>query len=84
MLGPARTAEHRLRVVVRPPLQLGERDESQLAPPDQPQLGLNVPLERIERHPERQRRLLATERNTRDISGRCTHGNLYLRYSDCY
>ena len=68
MLGPARTAEYRLRVVVRPPLQLGERDESELAPPNQPQLGLNMPLERVQRHSERQRRLLATERNTRDIA----------------
>jgi hypothetical protein len=42
MLGPARTAEHRLRIVVRPPLQLGERDESQLAAADQPQLRLDV------------------------------------------
>ena len=68
MLGPARTAEYRLCVVVRPPLQLGERDEAELAPPNQPQLGLNVPLERVQGHPERQRRLLATERNTRDIA----------------
>jgi hypothetical protein len=68
MLGPARTAEYRLGVVVRPPLQLGDRDEAQLAPSNQPQFGLNVPLKRIQRHPERQRRLLATERNTRDIT----------------
>jgi hypothetical protein len=27
-----------------------------------------VSLERVQRHPERQRRLLATERNTRDIA----------------
>jgi hypothetical protein len=27
-----------------------------------------VPLERVQGHPERQRRLLATERNTRDIA----------------
>lgn len=40
MLGPARTSEHRLGVLVRPALQLGERDEPQLAAPDQPQLGL--------------------------------------------
>jgi hypothetical protein len=46
MLGPPRTAEHRLRVVVRPALQLGERDESQLAAADQPQFGLDVTLER--------------------------------------
>jgi hypothetical protein len=68
MLGPARTAEHRLRVVVRPPFQLGEWDEAELAPPNQPQLGLNVPLERVQGHAERQRRLLTTERNTRDIA----------------
>ena len=68
MLGPARTAEYRLRVVVRPPLQLGERDESELAPPNQPQLGLDVPLERVQRHAERYRRLLTAERNTRDIA----------------
>ena len=68
MLGPARTAEHRLGVLVRPALQLGDGDEAELAPPDQPQLGLNVPLERVQRHTERQRRLLATERNTRDIA----------------
>ncbi len=84
MLGPARTSEHRLGALIRPPLQFGDGDEAELAPPNQPQFGLNVPLERVQRHAERQRRLLTTERNTRDISGRCTHGNLCLRYSDCY
>ena len=84
MLGPARTSEHRLGVLVRPALELGDRNEPELAPPDQPQLGLNVALERVQRHAERDRRLLTTERNTRDIAGRCTHGNLCLRYSNCY
>ena len=68
MLGPARTAEHRLGALIRPPLQFGDRDETELASPNQPQLGLNVTLERVQGHPERQRRLLATERNTRDIA----------------
>jgi hypothetical protein len=64
MLGPARTSEHRLGALIRPPLQFGDRDEAELAPPNQPQLGLDVTLERV----QRQRRLLATERNTRDIA----------------
>jgi hypothetical protein len=68
MLGPTRTSEHRLGAFIRPPLQLGDGDEAELAPPNQPQLGLNVPLERVQRHAERQRRLLTTERNTRDIA----------------
>jgi hypothetical protein len=68
MLGPARTSEHRLGALICPPLQLGDGDEAELAPPNQPQLGLNVPLERVQRHPKRQRGLLATERNTRDIA----------------
>lgn len=68
MLGPARTSEHRLGALIRPPLQLGDGHEAELAPSNQPELGLNVPLERVQRHPERQRRLLATERNTRDIA----------------
>lgn len=83
MLGPPRTTEHRLGVLVRPPLQLGDGDEPQLAPPDQPQLGLHVTLERVQRHAEGDRRLLTTERNTRDISRRDTHGNLHVRYSNC-
>jgi hypothetical protein len=68
MLGPARTSEHRLGALVRPALQFGDGDEAELASPNQPQLGLNVPLERVQRHAERQRRLLTTERNTRDIA----------------
>ena len=68
MLGPARTSEDRLGALIRPPLQFSDGDETELAPPNQPQLGLYVPLERVQRHPERQRRLLATERNTRDIA----------------
>jgi hypothetical protein len=68
MLGPARTSEHRLGALVRPSLQFGDGDEAQLPPPNQPQLGLNVPLERIQRHAERQRRLLTTERNTGNIA----------------
>jgi len=84
MLGPPRTSKHRLGALIRPALQFGDRDEAELAPPNQPQLGLNVPLERVQGHPERQRRLLATERNTWDVSGRCTHGNLRVRYSNCY
>jgi hypothetical protein len=46
MLRPPRTAEYRLRALVRPPLQLGDRDEAELAPPNQPQLRLDVALER--------------------------------------
>ena len=68
MLGPARTSEHRLGALIRPALQFGDGDEAELAPSNQSQLGLYVPLERVQRHPERQRRLLATERNTRDIA----------------
>ena len=68
MLGPARTSEHRLGALIRPPLQFSDGDEAELAPSNQPQFGLNVPLERVQRHPKRQRRLLATERNTRDIA----------------
>jgi hypothetical protein len=60
MLGPARTSEHRLGVLVRPTLELGDGDETELAPTDQSQLRLNVTLERIQRHSERHRRLLAT------------------------
>jgi hypothetical protein len=68
MRGPLRTAEYRLGVLVRPALELDERDEPQLAAADQSQLGLDVTLEGVQRHPERQRRLLATQRNTRDIA----------------
>jgi hypothetical protein len=68
MLGPARTSEHRLGALIRPPLQFGDGDEAELAPPDQPQLGLDVTLERVQRHAERQRRLLTAESNTRDIA----------------
>ena len=68
MLGPARTSEHRLGALVRPSLQLGEWDEAKLAPPNQSQLGLDVPLEGVQGHAERERSLLATERNTRDIA----------------
>jgi len=60
MLGPARTSEHRLGVLVRPALELGDRNEPELAAPDEPQLRLDVALERVQRHPERDRRLLAT------------------------
>ncbi len=60
MLGPARTSEHRLGVLVGPALQLGDWNEAELAPADQAQLGLNVALERVQRHPERYGRLLAT------------------------
>lgn len=52
MLGPARTSEHQLGVLVRPALKLGDRNEPELAAPDQPQLRLNVTLEGIQRHPE--------------------------------
>jgi hypothetical protein len=43
-----------------------------------------VTLERVQRHPERDRRLLTTKRNTRDITRRCTQGNLSraFRYDD--
>jgi hypothetical protein len=51
MLGLARTPEHRLGVLVRPALQLGEGNEPELPAPDQPQLGLNVPLERVQHMP---------------------------------
>jgi hypothetical protein len=83
MLSPARTPEHGLGVLVGPALELGDRNEPQLAATDQPQFGLNVALERVQRHAERYRRLLTTERDTRDIAGRCTHGNLALRASNC-
>jgi hypothetical protein len=51
MLGPARTAEHGLCVLVRLSLQLGEGDEAQLAAPDEPQLGLDVSLEGVQDMP---------------------------------
>lgn len=60
MLGPPRTSEHGLGVLVRPALELGDRNKPKLAPTDQPQLGLNVTLERVQRHAERDRRLLTT------------------------
>lgn len=72
MLSPARTPEHRLGVLVRPPLELGNGNEPKLAAPDQPQLGLDMALERVQRHPERHRRLLATAQHA---------GHSWMRYS---
>jgi hypothetical protein len=77
MLGAARTSEHRLGALVRPPLQLRDRDEAELAPSNQPELGLNVPLERVQRHPERERSFLAAQRNARDIRWRDAHAEKY-------
>jgi len=74
MLGPARTSEHRLGALIRPPLQFGDGDEAELAPSNQPQLGLNMPLERVQRHPERERSFLAAQRNPGDIRWRGAHG----------
>ncbi len=83
MLGPARTSEHRLGALVGPPFQLGDGDEAELAPPNQPQLGLNVPLERVQRHAERERSFLAAQRNSGDIRRRGAHGeNLSADRSD--
>jgi hypothetical protein len=52
-------------------------DEPQLAPPDQSQLGLDVPLERVQRHLERERSFLAAQRNPGDIRWRRAHGEKY-------
>lgn len=50
-------------------------------------LGMSLALELGDRHEPELRLIrrgkLTTERNTRDIAGRCTHDNLDLRYSNC-
>jgi hypothetical protein len=69
-----RGPEDRLGTLVRAALELSDRNESQLAATDEPQLGLDVALERIQRHAERHRGLLAAQRNARDIAGRSAHG----------
>jgi hypothetical protein len=76
MLGPARTSEHGLGALVRPPFQFGDGDEGQLALPNQPQLGLDVPLEGVQGHAERERSLPAAQRNPGNIRRRGTHGRI--------
>lgn len=67
ILRPGSAGPEALGIVVRPPLQLDERDEPKLALADELQLRLDMALERIERHPQRDRRLLATECDTRNV-----------------
>ena len=82
MLGAARTSEHGLGALVRPAFKLGDRDEPEFAPPDQPQLRLDVALEGVQRHAKRDRSLLAAEGDARDIAGLDSRP-LLLRYSNC-